>query len=115
MNFVRAAVSRVVRSIKCHEIAGILGWFGEDCKTGFQKAVNNTPAQAAYDNIIVNRQHVAHAGGTNMTLAEVEKAFADSPEVLEEVEIALGLKKVGGAPASVRGTSPSHPAASRSR
>lgn len=94
--FVRAAAARVLRSIKCHEIAGILGWFGEDCKTTFQKAVNNTPAQAAYDNIIVNRMSVAHASGTNMTLGEVEQAFTDSQEVLKQVMIALGLLHAAG-------------------
>ena len=90
-SFVTGVSARVVRSIKCSEVAGVLGLFGSHCKEKFQQDVNDTPAQVAYDNIINNRHMVTHGGGTNMTFADVEREYRKSRLVLDAMGSALGL------------------------
>jgi hypothetical protein len=90
-NFVVYASGRIIRSIKIGEIAGYLGGFGTDWKDNFHSAVKDKPPHVAYDNIMANRQLVAHVSGTMMTFAELEAAFQEACHVLTAVANAVGL------------------------
>ena len=90
-SFVDSAYARIVRGIRCSDLAGVLGHFGALLKKAFQDNVNNTAAQVAYDNIINNRHSLAHRSGTNMTFAEVQKDYVASQSVLENLGTSLGL------------------------
>lgn len=81
-SFAAAAVKRVVRSIKCSELAGVLGMFDDDCKRHFQALVNDTPDQAAYDRIVGGRHDQAHSLGSDLTLDDVKADLARCNAVL---------------------------------
>lgn len=87
--FVAVALSRIVRSIKCSEIAGVLGLFDEACKRHFQQLVNDTPAQVAYDRIVTGRHEQAHSLGSDMTLADFKGDLQHCQTVLDAVAAAI--------------------------
>jgi hypothetical protein len=90
-SFMTTAARRLIRSIEVGEIGGILGHFDASCKTAFNSAIADTPAQTAFDNLLANRHDVAHRLGANITLAEFEKTFRASQPVLQAVQDALQL------------------------
>ena len=87
--FIGVAVGRVLRSIKCAEIAGVLGMFDERCKKHFQELVNDTPAQVAYDRIVTGRHQQAHSLGSDMTLSDFKADLAHCQVVLDAVAAAI--------------------------
>lgn len=92
--FVGASVRKVVRSIKCAELAGVLGQFDDNCKKHFQEAVNNTPSQAAYDRVIAGRHDQAHSLGSSMTLADLKADVEGCEQILEAFSAALACSCV---------------------
>lgn len=87
--FITVAVGRVLRSIKCTEIAGVLGMFDERCKKHFQEMVNDTTAQVAYDRIVSGRHQQAHSLGSDMTLADFKADLTHCQVVLDAVGAAV--------------------------
>ena len=83
------AVQRLVKKIAISDLAGVLGAFHDECKQRFSDDVINTQHHTSYDNIITNRQNLAHRQGTNLTFAELESAYAASLTVLEAFGTAL--------------------------
>lgn len=81
-SFVEGSIRKVVRSIKCSELAGALGMFDDDCKKHFQKGVKETQAATAYDRIIVGRHDQAHRLGSDLTLADVGRDLEACETVL---------------------------------
>lgn len=71
--FVSKSAKRVVRSIKCNELAGTLAMFDDPCKKHFQEQVNDTPAQVAYDRVVGGRHEQAHAGGSSMSWDDMKR------------------------------------------
>jgi hypothetical protein len=90
-SFVKNTIDKIVRSPNIGAIAGALGHFGSQCKTDFQALVTNTPAHAAYDGIVNNRQLLAHLTGHQMTFPNLEKSLQDTTDVFDAIGIALGL------------------------
>ena len=88
--FIVVAVGRVLRSIKCSEIAGVLAMFDERCKKHFQALVNDTKAQVAYDRIVTGRHQQAHSLGSDMTLGDFKADLKYCQEVLDAV--AAGIR-----------------------
>lgn len=87
--FIAVAVGRVLRSIKCAEIAGVLGMFDERCKKHFRELVNDTPAQVAFDRIVSGRHQQAHSLGSDMTLSDFKADLAHCQVVLDAVAAAI--------------------------
>jgi len=87
--FITVAVGRILRSIKCSEIAGVLGLFDERCKKHFQELVNDTPPQVAYNRIVGGRHEQAHSLGSDMTLGDFKADLEHCQFVLDAVAAAI--------------------------
>lgn len=87
--FLRVAIKRLIRSMKCNELSGVLGMFDEDCKKHFQTQVNDKPEQGAYDRIIAGRHEQSHALGSVMTLQELAGDLEHCQTILSFVAEAL--------------------------
>lgn len=83
------SVGRLARKITVGDLSGLLAAFSQTCKDRFSDSVTNTVHHLAYDSIVNNRQLVAHAAGGGMTLGELETAFRDACQILEQFEGAL--------------------------
>ncbi|WP_125735416.1 HEPN domain-containing protein [Amycolatopsis sp. WAC 04197] len=88
-NFVEFAATRLIRSIKISEIAGIAGHFSADCKKAFQANLDHEAA-AAWDVLINNRHDVAHdntsASGetvSTITFDEAKTLYSKALTVLD--------------------------------
>lgn len=82
-SFVTSAARRVVRSVRCSELSGVLNMFDEDCKRHFQSIVNDTAAQTAFDRVMSGRQDQAHALGSDLTLSDVKRDMKHCKAVLQ--------------------------------
>lgn len=87
--FMQWAADRLVRKIAISDLTGVLSRFHDQCHDNFANLIINTVHHLAYDSIVSNRQLVAHAAGTNMTIAELEVAYGDSLAVLIGFAISL--------------------------
>lgn len=83
------AVGRLVRKIALSDLTAILNSFSADCKSQFSDRILNSTHHVAYDNIVTNRQSVAHGVGQQMSMIELERAYPISLDVLKEFEAAL--------------------------
>lgn len=90
-SYLASAIGRLVKKIAIGDLTGVLGSFGSVCKEDFSGQVINTRNHAAYDNIIVARQSVAHASGTNMTFDELATTYSDALVVLTTFTRSLNL------------------------
>lgn len=88
-SFIAAAIGRVLRSIKCSEIAGVLGMFDEGCKKHFQELINDTPSQVAYDRLVIGRHQQAHSLGSDMTLNDFKADLEHCQVVIDAVAAAI--------------------------
>lgn len=88
-SFITIAIGRVLRSIKCSEIAGVLGMFDEKCKRHFQELINDTPSQLAYDRLVSGRHQQAHSLGSEMTLRDFKADLEHCQSVLDAVAAAI--------------------------
>jgi len=93
-NFTKVAATRLMRSIKIGEIAGIAGLFHQDCKDRFHGALS-AEEKSAWDSIIINRTNFAHEGDdpgltvSNLTFKELKRLYPYALKVLEALEAAL--------------------------
>ena len=87
--FMTYAAERLIRSIAIGEIGGLLKRFDVVCHQAFQSKIANTPSHTAFDNLLSNRQDVAHRLGANITLAEFQRFYQDSLPVFDAIEEAL--------------------------
>lgn len=91
-NFVRSQIARKFRSPDLGKLNETLGWFGQDYRTNFSRANENTPEHAAWDNIMKARHAVVHRQGTiNLTLRELRVSYALTKNVLDRLVLTLGL------------------------
>jgi FKBP-type peptidyl-prolyl cis-trans isomerase (trigger factor) len=69
------------------ELAGLMGRFGPEFKQSFQnRAQANKRAVTVYDNIITNRNIVAHEESINVTLRELRQSYEEGHIVLDFLE-----------------------------
>jgi hypothetical protein len=103
--FVRAAVTRLVRSIKVSELAGAVGIFDPGCKVAFHDGIDSEMA-AAWDNILLNRHGVAHEDGqdddedsavSHMTFRELQGQYQLALQVLDALAGSVAWPLVGAA------------------
>lgn len=82
--FVGSCVDAVFRSVRSSEIAGLLNRFGRDYGEAFKEKTDANPkAVTLYNNIVTNRNTVAHSTGGNMTFAEIKSSYGEGHVVLD--------------------------------
>ena len=85
-SYVRASAPLVYRGLKIGELSKILGYFGESYRALFSEFVeDNQNVKQAYDNILTNRNAVAHRGGVSVTFGDLEADFVASKGLIEEL------------------------------
>jgi hypothetical protein len=96
-NFSNVAATRLMRSIRFGDIAGVTGWFHMDCRERFRRSVSSE-AQNAWDTIIINRNNFAHEGEdagsavSNLTFHELKRLYPLALQVLDGLESAISSK-----------------------
>lgn len=84
-SFVKSCLKQVFRSIKTSEIAGLLNRFGSSYKELFQQKINNSKAEAYFNNIVVNRHNTAHESGSSLTFKELVEFYQEGHTVLDAI------------------------------
>ncbi|MDE0133307.1 MAG: HEPN domain-containing protein [Acidimicrobiaceae bacterium] len=88
--FVSGSIQRVVRSIGVSDLTGILGGFGEGYKTSYSSWMNDNPqAATAYNNIVTNRNAVAHGGQRQASWRDVYGWWDEAQHVVNEFRSTL--------------------------
>jgi len=89
--FIISCVGVVFRSAGSGEMAGLLNRFGSTHKEAFnQKTKENQRAVTYYDNIVTNRNRIAHSeGSSNATFQEVKRFYEEGHVVLDYFREAL--------------------------
>ena len=83
-DFIFSCLDAVFRSVKSNEIAGLLGRFGDMHKETFKnKTKENKKVETFYNNIVTNRNVVAHAVGTNVTFKEAKQFYEEGHVILD--------------------------------
>jgi hypothetical protein len=89
--FVKNSLDRLFRNPDFDNIANVLGSFDKDDAKSFRGEVS-LAAKESLNSIVRNRHQVAHRGQyANVTLGDVGKYLGEAKEVLEKLEIHLGL------------------------
>jgi hypothetical protein len=86
-SFVDWSATRLIRSIKISELAGIAARFHPDCKSEFHRLLD-AQAQTAWDNILENRHDVAHSQTSaisNLTFNELKSTYPLALTVLDHL------------------------------
>ena len=78
-------VENLVRRLKTSELSeNILSKLGPDFVKNFKQKINNNQhCESAYNNIIINRNKIAHGEGSNITFRELEESYPKSLVILE--------------------------------
>ena len=92
-SFVEWSTNRIIRSLRISELSGFLRSFDDKYNDRFRATVGNTnhQTQVFWDNIIENRQALAHETPKNATLIEVQEWFSKAKIVISAFRTALGL------------------------
>ncbi len=83
-SYVRFSASRLVRSIKISELSGILGHFGDECKSHFSATISDKQ-KSDWDSLMGSRHSTAHqttSPAPHLTLTDVDGYLASVSEVL---------------------------------
>jgi len=89
--FVRSATGQLFRSIRTSEIAGLLGWFGDEYRQQFNDEMKqNQRAETFFNNLVLNRHAAAHKSGSALTFAEVVQFYSEAHTVLDAIALVLG-------------------------
>jgi hypothetical protein len=101
--FISSCVGAVFRSVKSSEISGLLNRFGGDYKEKFKERTDANPVGVTfYNNIVTNRHDVAHAGGGNVTFADLKRFYEEGHVVLDYFREALLSASAEGSSEPVR-------------
>jgi hypothetical protein len=78
-------VENLVRRLKTSELTeNILSKLGPDFVKNFKQKINeNQNCESAYNNIIINRNKIAHGEESNITFRELEESYPKSLVILE--------------------------------
>jgi len=80
--FLSSNMEKIIRRTQKSDLAELLNVFGEGFKTSFNTKVQETDV-SIYSNVITARHNVGHRQGSNITLAEIEKAVQSANKILE--------------------------------
>jgi hypothetical protein len=96
-SFSKIAATRLMRSIKVGELAGVAAFFDAGCKTRFHDDLDEE-CKSAWDAICGNRHGVAHEDGdesspgtviSNFTFADLSAMYPKAVRVLDALRLAL--------------------------
>lgn len=87
-NFVLTTGKKVLRSIGKGEVAGFVGYFGDDAKRYLNDNVDEREV-TLYNNAVSNRHDVAHSSGSNITLREIDDILQAAINFINLVEKAI--------------------------
>ena len=91
-NFVKNQIARKFRSPDMNKINTTLGFFDQEYKTRFMNATENSPAHAAWDNIMRARHAIVHKqDNLNITFRELKESYNSTKDILKELITTLGL------------------------
>lgn len=89
-SFVELNMRFIVRSIKTSEISGLLDKFSSTYKEKFrEKLKQNEKAETFYNNIITNRNDIAHSSSTNITFSELQDYYNEGHTILDFIKNSL--------------------------
>lgn len=95
-SFVSGAAQRVLRSVGKSELAGFVGYFGQEEKEKFNQLLSDAEV-TKYDNAVKNRHDVAHRSGVQVTFAELKDAVSAASNILQA--LAISIEPAAGADA----------------
>ncbi len=86
LNYVKFQIEKKFRSPDLGKINQTLGFFDNTIKKSFMDTINNTPTQAAWDNIMKARHFIVHKqGALNITFEELLLSYKETKKVLYEI------------------------------
>lgn len=89
--YVKSSLDQLFRNPSFDDVANVLKRFDEDDFKSFRAGVT-LAAKESLNSIVTNRHQVAHKGQyANATLGDATKYLGEAREVLEKLEIHLGL------------------------
>ena len=90
-NYIEESIRNVFRGLKIGGLSELLGKFGPLHKNEFQRRLDeNHRAKTMYENILVNRNLVAHGEeGSNATMQDVKQYYEEGHVVLDYFRDAL--------------------------
>ena len=82
------------RSLRLHDLSGLLNRFGQDHKDYFQRRLDEGAERIRnmYNSIVTNRNAVAHGRGSKTTFADVREFYETAHVVLDYFDQALWLR-----------------------
>jgi hypothetical protein len=84
VSFCKSCIKAVFRSTFKSDLAGLINRFGPKFKEHFNSLIqDHAKAVTFYDNIITNRQGVAHTKSLNITLKELREFYEEGHIILD--------------------------------
>lgn len=91
-NFALMAGKRVLRSIGKSEVAGFVGYFGNEAKEYLNQHVDEREI-TLYNNAVSSRHDVAHSTGSNITFREIDDILVAARNFIGVFEQAISLNR----------------------
>jgi len=88
-SFFESYVDRAFRNPNMAKVVGLLGMFDESWKKEIKKLPNI--AKVSFDNILTNKNALAHGTSCSITLDEVIKYYNNSKEVIQKIDDVVKL------------------------
>ncbi len=88
--FVKKGFHRIFRGLKTSDIAKFLSHFGDNHKEHFRRKLeNNEQAETFFNNIVTNRNEVAHTTNLNISFLDLVHFYSEGHLVLDAIKDAL--------------------------
>ena len=89
-NYIEESIRNVLRSMKIGGLSDLLAKFGPLHREGFQRRLGeNHRVKTMYENILTNRNLVAHGEGSEATIRDVKRYYEEGHVVLDYFRDAL--------------------------
>ncbi len=87
-SFVSNAAQRVLRSVGKSELAGFVGYFGQEEKKKFNALLDEAEV-TKYNNAVNNRHDIAHRSGVQVTFSELKEAVSAASNILQALALSI--------------------------
>lgn len=85
-NYIISSVDKTYRGLKITELYYLTGLCGIECKDNLKMYIEkNANVQISYDNIITNRNSVAHREGVQITFNELKINYGNGLRIIEKI------------------------------
>lgn len=89
-SFLKAASSKILRSVQKTDISQFIGFFGQEVKDKFNAEINDK-SSTIYNNAVKKRHDVAHKQGSQISFQELKEAVRAGAEILNAVYLSLDI------------------------